>query len=219
MFTRSRHAPSAVAVAVALLVTAGCASGGGRDDRVVPAPGPTSLTTGASPTTPAAQATRVGAVVPEDPVRLVLPSGTPVPVTSVRTTANGVLDVPSDVEAAGWWPGGSRIGDPFGSTLIAAHVDSTAQGVGPFASLLSVARGDRVVLRSVGLEQVFRVRSLRLRPQGSIEPDSELYSPAGDRRLTLVTCAGPYDASRGGYQNLAVVVAVPSGPPRPRPGS
>ena len=141
MFTRSRHAPSAVAVAVALLVTAGCASGGGRDDRVVPAPGPTSLTTGASPTTPAAQATRVGAVVPEDPVRLVLPSGTPVPVTSVRTTANGVLDVPSDVEAAGWWPGGSRIGDPFGSTLIAAHVDSTAQGVGPFASLLSVARG------------------------------------------------------------------------------
>jgi hypothetical protein len=24
-----------------------------------------------------------------------------------------------------------------------------------------------------------------------------------------VTCAGPYDADRGGYQNLAVIVAFP----------
>ena len=36
---------------------------------------------------------------------------------------------------------------------------------------------------------------------------------SGAARLTLVTCAPPYDASRGGYQNLAVVTAVPLGPP------
>ena len=34
----------------------------------------------------------------------------------------------------------------------------------------------------------------------------------GERRLTLVTCAPPYVASRGGYQNLAVVTAVPVSP-------
>ena len=33
--------------------------------------------------------------------------------------------------------------------------------------------------------------------------------PPGPRRLTMVTCAGPYDAARGGYQNLAVVTARP----------
>ena len=29
------------------------------------------------------------------------------------------------------------------------------------------------------------------------------------RRVTLVTCAPPYDRARGGYQNLAVVTATP----------
>lgn len=160
----------------------------------------------------------MGSVLPEEPVTVVLPGGQRVPVRAVSTTANGVLDVPSNIGAAGWWRGGSRIGDPFGSTLLAAHVDSATQGLGPFASLLSVQEGQRILLRSDGLVQTFEVVSLELRPQGSIEADSEIHSPAGARRLTLVTCAGPYDASKGGYQNLAVVVAEVAGPPRPRTG-
>ncbi len=43
-------------------------------------------------------------------------------------------------------PGGGgaarRLGDPFGSTLVAAHIDSKTQGLGPYAELLSV-RGRR----------------------------------------------------------------------------
>jgi hypothetical protein len=161
-------------------------------------------------------ARRVGAVTPERPVSVRLPDGTTVPVRAVGTRADGVLDVPEDVRSAGWWRGGSRIGDPLGSTLLAAHVDSTSQGLGPYASLLGVRRGQRVVLATATLRQEFRVTSLRLLPQGSLRGDEWISSPSGPRRVTLVTCAPPYDGSRGGYQRLAVVTAEPAGPPTRR---
>ena len=135
------------------------------------------------------------------------------PVRVASTTANGVLDVPADIREAGWWSGGARLGDPFGSTLIAAHVDSASQGLGPFASLLQVRSGDRVRLHSDHLRQVFVVRSLRLLPRPSFAGRPELRSPHGPRRLVLVTCAPPYDPARGGYQNLAVVVGTPVSDP------
>ena len=144
---------------------------------------------------------------------ITLPDGSTMPVRVASTTANGVLDVPADIREAGWWNGGSRLGDPFGSTLIAAHVDSATQGLGPFVSLLRARPGDRVRLHSHHLQQVFVITSLRLLPRPSFERRPELRSPRGPRRLTLLTCAPPYDASRGGYQNLAVLIGTPvSGP-------
>ncbi len=134
-------------------------------------------------------------------------------IRSVGTTAAGVLDVPDDISVAGWWRGGSRLGDPFGSVLVAAHVDSRTQGLGPFAELLSVPAGARIRLRSDSLSRTYEVRSRRLVPQGLLQDDSWIYDASGESRLTLVTCAPPYDASRGGYQNLAVVTALPVGPP------
>ena len=165
----------------------------------------------AEPVTPARRAESV--VAPRRPVRATLPSGRVVPVSGAGTTGTGVLDVPDDVDVAGWWRGGSRIGDPFGSILVAAHVDSDSEGLGPFAELLTVREGARIRLEAHGLRQDFEVRSRRLVPQGSLVDDAWIYDAAGDLRLTLVTCAPPYDASRGGYQNLAVVTAVPLGPP------
>lgn len=205
----------------ALATLAGCAVGASER----PADGPA---TGSAPeagtgtaaeasSTPAPVAQRVGAVVPQAPVGVQLPDGRRVGIRSVGTTTNGVLDVPGDVEQAGWWTGGSRLGDPLGATLVAAHVDSTTQGLGPFASLLSVRRGDRLYVWSDGLRQTFAVRSLWLRPRGTLGARSWLHSPEGERRLVLVTCAGPFDPSAGGYQNLAVVVAEPRGKAVPRP--
>jgi len=143
----------------------------------------------------------------------VLPNGTVIPVRAVDSRPDGTLDVPGDIRVAGWWRGGSRLGDPFGSTLVAAHVDSRAQGLGPFASLLSVRPGQTVVLASAHLRQSFEVTSLRLVPQGSLAHRRWIYTPRGRRRLTLVTCAGPYVAQRGGYQNLAVITATPTSAP------
>lgn len=194
----------------------GCAVGEAAPPGAAPPPAATSAAVTPS-ASPAAVAERVGSVVPEAPRAVELPDGHRVDVRAVGTTRNGLLDVPEDIDVAGWWSGGSRLGDPFGSTLVAAHVDSRQQGLGPFAALLSARPGDRLRVWSDGLRQDFEVTSLRLRPQGTIGPDSWLHSPAGPRRLTLVTCAGPYDAAHGGYQNLAVVTAKPLERARRRP--
>lgn len=205
-----RTAPFTALVAVCGLGASGlgaCAPGRSPED---------SVASTTAVVAPAHKAQRTGAVIPEPPSRIRLPDGIALPVRAVSTTANGVLDVPADLRAAGWWNGGSLLGDPFGSTLIAGHVDSLTQGLGPFATLLATRRGDRFVLRSNQLRQTFRAVSLELVPRDSFGQRSQLYSPSGPRRLTLVTCAGPYDPARGGYQNLAVVVARPVGGPHLR---
>jgi hypothetical protein len=202
--------PAALATLIGLASAAGCAVGEAPQPQPAPA-----VELGAAP--PAQVAQRVGSVVPQQPTAIRLPNGLRIAVRAVGTRRNGLLDVPDDIRVAGWWSGGSRVGDPFGSSLVAAHVDSRIQGLGPFASLLGVRPGDRVRLWSRGLQQTFAVTSLRLRPRDIIGPHAYLHSPAGPRRLTLVTCAGPYDAARGGYQNLAVITAKPLGPARSRP--
>jgi len=172
--------------------------------------GPDSSATAEVPAPPAVPARRAGAVPPERPLRSRLPNGTVVPIRPVDSRRDGSLAVPKDIRVAGWWRGGSRVGDPFGSTLVAAHVDSFTQGLGPFASLLSVKPGQTVVLSSAHLRQSFRITALRPVPQGSLAQRRWIYSASGPRRLTLVTCAGPYIADRGGYQHLAVITAIPT---------
>lgn len=167
---------------------------------------------------PATPARRAG-VVAEAPTQVRLPSGTDVAIQAVSTTADGLLDVPDDIRTAGWWRGGSRLGDPFGSTLIAAHIDSRTQGLGPYVQLLRVERGARIVVRSKHLVQRFAVTSLRLVPRSTLADATDLFAPSGPRRLTMVTCAGPYLAGRGGYQNLAVVTARPVTGPQRREGA
>lgn len=200
-----------------VVATAGCAGGtvstrpAADDTRPPAATSPSPSPSSAEPVSPAVRAGSL--VAPRRPTRATLPSGRVVPVAPAGTTGAGVLDVPDDVDVAGWWRGGSRLGDPFGSILVAAHVDSEVEGLGPFAELLTVREGARIRLEADGLRQDFEVRSRRLVPQGSLVDDAWIYDAAGELRLTLVTCAPPYDASRGGYQNLAVVTAVPLGAP------
>jgi hypothetical protein len=131
----------------------------------------------------------------------------------VSTRADGTLAVPEDITTSGWWRGGSRVGDPFGSMLVAAHIDSRTQGLGPYAELLTVRPDQRVRVTTKHLRQDFTIRSRRLVPQGSLAHERWLFSPSGQPRLTMVTCAPPYDRTRGGYQNLAVVTAVPVSDP------
>jgi hypothetical protein len=174
--------------------------------------GPTAASRPADPgrSLDARPARRAGPPAAERPESVRLPSGTRVRVRPAGTTGHGVLDVPDDITEAGWWRNGARLGDPFGSTLIAGHVDAADQGLGAFAELLSVREGQRVRVRSRGLEQSFTIRSRRLVARGGLRAATDVYSARGPRRLTLVTCAPPYLRDRGGYQNLAVVTAVPT---------
>jgi hypothetical protein len=154
-------------------------------------------------------------VVPEGPQSLRLPSGRVVAVHAVSTGRDGQLDVPDNPRFAGWWRGSSRVGDRSGSTLVAAHIDAPRRRLGPFAELYDARPGLRLVLRSAGLRQDFRVRSVRLIRRESLTARPDLYSPSGTRQLVLVTCAPPYDPTHGGYRNLVVLVARPSGPATP----
>jgi Sortase domain len=179
----------------------------------------TSGTRPASVAVPVTAARRASSVLaPEVPSSVRLPSGRVVPVRAVSTTADGALDLPEDIGTSGWWRGGSRLGDPFGSMLVAAHIDSTTQGLGPYAELLRARPGQQVAITSRHLSQVFAVRSLRLVPQGPLGRHPSISAPTGPPRLTLVTCAPPYDRSRGGYQRLAVLTARPLAPPARRTG-
>ena len=150
-------------------------------------------------------------IVPEPPRALSLPSGSRVTVRPVGTASDGRLAVPPGVDSAGWWRGGARVGDLFGSVLVAAHVDSRTEGLGPFAELLQIRAGQIVTVRSRGLRQQYRVVTFRVVPQGNLSQRDWIYEAAGPHRLTLVTCAPPYQRARGGYQNLAIVVARPVG--------
>jgi hypothetical protein len=146
------------------------------------------------------------------PRAVTLPSGTTMSVDAAATGPDGELVIPADVNRAGWWDGSSQLGDPFGSIVLAAHIDSFTQGLGRFAELLEVRSGDRVMLSTRAMQQEYRVVSAELVPKAALTRSSSIYSVAGEPRLVLLTCGGAYDASSGGYQDNLVVEAVPVGP-------
>jgi LPXTG-site transpeptidase (sortase) family protein len=132
------------------------------------------------------------------------------PIETAATNGAGELVLPTDINRAGWWDGSSRLGDPYGSVVLAAHIDSFAQGLGRFAELLDIRTGDSLVVSSGRLTQEYRVVSAQLVAKSDLSVASPIYAPTGDPRLVLITCGGTYDASRGGYQDNLVVEAAPA---------
>ncbi len=142
------------------------------------------------------------------PARIDLPNGSTA-VVEPEPTVGGVLRVPSDITHVGWWDGGARAGDPFGSTVIAGHIDSRLQGLGFFAELLSVRAGDRIVLRSGRHELTYQVRSTALVKKEALASDSEALGQRGPHRLVLITCSGEWHPEIRSYDSNLIVVADP----------
>jgi hypothetical protein len=157
-------------------------------------------------------------VPPARPEAVELPSGASMPVDVASTGADGVPDLPVDIRRAGWWDGGSRIGDPFGTIVLAAHVDSVKGGIGPIAELLRARPGQRIRVSGDGTTQLFEVASARLTPRASLSDETAVFSVEGPSRLVLITCAGPFDGERGGYRDNMIVIARPVDRPRPAAG-
>jgi LPXTG-site transpeptidase (sortase) family protein len=126
-------------------------------------------------------------------------------------TVDGELKVPEQVQHVGWWDGSSYPGDPFGTTVIAGHVDSATEGLGFFARLLEVGVGDSVTLRGEGHGARYRIVSVQVIAKGALSSDSRAFDQTGDHRLVLITCTGNYHRDRGGYDSNLVVTAVPVG--------
>jgi hypothetical protein len=150
------------------------------------------------------------------PTRVVLPDGTSAPVVPVGLHPDGALVIPDDVHTVGWWTGGSKAGEAFGSVVVAGHVDSATQGIGVFAALRHLTPGQLVELDGGGHELRYRIATATQIPQAEISSRAGIFSVDGEPRLVLVTCGGPFDRQRHRYQDNLVVVAMPV---TPLPGS
>jgi LPXTG-site transpeptidase (sortase) family protein len=158
---------------------------------------------------------RVGTPAPSQrirfvPARVVLPGGAHAPVLTA-TTVSGQLQVPAMAQRVGWWDGGAQAGDPFGSVVLAGHVDTKTEGLGFFARLRRVKPGEVVVLNGSGRTASYKVTSIVSVPKDALATKSGAFSQTGEHRLVLITCTGPYDASRGGYADNLVVTATSLG--------
>jgi LPXTG-site transpeptidase (sortase) family protein len=144
------------------------------------------------------------------PERLTLPGHATAAILPA-VTVDGVLRVPEDVEHVGWWDGSARVGEPFGSTVIAGHVDSATEGIGFFARLLRIKAGDTITLRADSHQLKYRVTSVRTVARKALATDSQAFMQTGPHRVVLITCTGNFHRDRGGYDSNLVVIGKPLG--------
>jgi LPXTG-site transpeptidase (sortase) family protein len=119
--------------------------------------------------------------------------------------------VPENVRHVGWWDGSARAGEPFGSTVIAGHVDSDTGGIGFFARLLRAKVGDTLTLRADSHRLTYRVTAVKKVARRALATESQAFKQTGPHRLVLITCTGDFHRDRGGYDSNLVVVATPLG--------
>lgn len=173
-------------------------------DTTVPTAGPARSTAALTTARPAEPPTVARGQVP---VSVSVPSlGLSSPVRPVGVDRGGLMQVPADLHTAGWYRYGARPGQGSGATVLAAHVDTAAAGVGPWASLKRVRVGATVTVRTADQNIRYQVTEvIRVRKTGL--DAASLFSTVGPERLHLVTCGGRFDAKTGHYQDNLIVVA------------
>ena len=120
---------------------------------------------------------------------------------------NGDMSLPVSPFRAGWYEFGAAPNSLAGATVLAAHVDSSAEGRGPFAALRSAEQGTEVrVTDQAGTEHVYRIVSVEKVDKGEVQWN-RYFSLVGEPRLLLITCGGEYDYSVGSYDDNYIVTA------------
>jgi len=132
------------------------------------------------------------AFVDATPVRLVIPSITvDARVESRGLTRSKNLDTALDYHNVAWYDLGPRPGEP-GNAVINGHVNWWT-GNAVFTYLASVRAGDRIeVVRADGTAVWFRVTAKRVVAANARV--ASLFAPSAVPTLTLITCAGVWDA-------------------------
>ena len=143
------------------------------------------------------------------PTLLVLPSGRTAMIRSSGLHPDGSLAVPADPKVIGWWNGGALAGEPFGSTVIAGHVDSLTYGLGALAELGKARKGAVLELRANGHRLRYRVTGVQKVAQARMTSETEAFRQDVVHRLILITCGGPFDRGRHRYLDNIVITAVP----------
>ncbi len=146
------------------------------------------------------------------PVRLSIPQlNIDMRIDAMGLDGDGAMALPDNASDAGWYKFGPGVANEAGATVIAAHVDSRHDGIGPFSRLKDASPGSTIsVAGSDGSTVDYVVTEVR--SVGKIDaPMAEVFDRAGDPRLTLVTCGGEFDSSTGHYVDNIILTAIPAG--------
>jgi len=148
-------------------------------------------------------------VVAPAPHRLQIPAiGVDASVESVGVTPELQLKTPQDTNSVGWYELGSGPAQD-GDVVMNGHLDTQSGDPAVFARLSDVKPGDTiVVVASDGPAFKYRVQSASWVPNDRRPAD--LYATDGPPRLTLITCAGTWDAGKKLYSDRLVVTASPA---------
>lgn len=143
------------------------------------------------------------------PTRLEIPSiRVRMPVTPVALDRHGDMELPPSPKLAGWYRFGPAPGSHSGAVVLAAHVDTPPDGIGPLAALEELEAGAPLVVRAGDTAFRYRVVSVRRIDKGKLDLDS-LFARDGPPRLHIVTCGGEFDRRTRQYEDNVVALAVP----------
>jgi len=127
------------------------------------------------------------------------------PIEAVGVDRSGRLNLPENLWNAGWYKGGPVPGAP-GDAVIEGHAGYPKAPL-LFGKLSQLHKGDSIVIvLADGSRQRFTVDSLKVWPDGTGPPD--MGQPYGPARLTLITCAGPFDDHYKTYADRLAVEAT-----------
>ncbi|MCO1658944.1 class F sortase [Pseudonocardia humida] len=133
----------------------------------------------------------------------------PAPVGLVNVADDGSLNIPKDIDALGWWVGSKPMGADEGTTLIAGHVDSATAGLGYFAKLTELEKGDPItVVDGLGEKWTFEVSETKQSVKSALPDD--VFDTKGARKLVLITCGGEFDEVKRSYVDNYIVYATPA---------
>lgn len=143
------------------------------------------------------------------PTRLEIPAiGVRMPLAPVALDRRGDMELPPSPKVAGWYRYGPAPGADSGAVVLAAHVDTPREGVGPLAALEELKPGSSVVVRSGTQRRLYRITSVTRLDKGTLDLAS-LFARDGPARLHIVTCGGEFDRRTRQYADNVVAVALP----------
>lgn len=158
-----------------------------------------------------APAAKAGRVVPFVPTSIHLPSGATAKVLKESVRKDGTLDIPVDPGEVGWWTGGAEPGEPYGTVVVAGHVDSAAYGLGVMAEMLHIKPGQKVTLSLGGHQATYQVTGVTQVPKAVLAKGTDLFDQDVAGRLVLITCGGPFNRATHHYRDNVIAVATPVG--------
>lgn len=121
----------------------------------------------------------------------------------------GYFNLPDRYDVSTQWVDGAKITDDSGNTLLAAHRTYSGR-YGVFNSLVNIKEGSiACVSDSDGNIQKYVIESLKHYKKDALPQEIFENATTGDKRLTMITCAGTLvKKPTGGYTFDSNVVAV-----------